>query len=103
MSSTHTLPVNIFNLEGGETMLAQDKGNFQAPGENRTRDPALFCQQVDDWTLLKITEKIIQRKRNPGTALIGLRTTTPSRMSIAPVKQKVLFTRPKHSGRCLLK
>ena len=22
---------------------------------------ALFCQQVDDWTLLKLTEKIIQR------------------------------------------
>ena len=42
-------------------MLARDKGNFHAPGENRTRDPASFCQQVDDWTLLKITEKIIQR------------------------------------------
>ena len=33
---------------------------------------ASFCQQVDDWTLLKITEKIIQRnvfkkrKRYPG-------------------------------------
>ena len=61
VSSTHTLPVNIFNLKGGETMLARDKGNFRAPGENRTRDPASFCQQVDDWTLLKITEKIIQR------------------------------------------
>ena len=23
---------------------------------------ASFCQQVDDWMLLKITEKIIQRK-----------------------------------------
>ena len=22
---------------------------------------ASFCQQVDDWTLLKVTEKIIQR------------------------------------------
>ena len=43
-------------------MLARDKGNFHAPGENRTSDPASFCQQVDDWTLLKITEKIIQRK-----------------------------------------
>ena len=53
MSSTHTLPVNIFNLEGGETMLA--------PGENRTRDPASFCPQVDDWTPLKLAEKIIQR------------------------------------------
>ena len=61
MSSTHTLPVNIFNLEGEETLLAWDKGNFHAPGENRTRDPASFCQQVNDWTLLKITEKIIQR------------------------------------------
>ena len=70
MSNTRTLPVKIFNLEGGETMLARDKGNFHAPGENRTPDPALFCQ-VDDWTLLKITEKIIQRnvfeqkKENP--------------------------------------
>ena len=61
LSSTHTLPVNIFNLEGGETILARDKENFHAPGENRTRDPASFCQQVDDWTLLKITEKIIRR------------------------------------------
>ena len=39
VSSTHTFPVNIFNLEGGETMLALDKGNFHAPGKNRTRDP----------------------------------------------------------------
>ena len=31
MSSTHTLPVNIFNLEGGETMLAT--------GKNRTHGP----------------------------------------------------------------
>ena len=70
---------------------------------------ASFCQQVDDWTLLKITEKIIQRnvfnkrKRNPGLVLIGLRTTAPCRTSIAPVKQKVLFTRPKHSGQCFFK
>ena len=28
VSSTHTFPVNIFNLEGGETMLTRDKGNF---------------------------------------------------------------------------
>ena len=39
MSSTHTLPVNIFNLEGGETMLARDNENYRAPGEDRTRDP----------------------------------------------------------------
>ena len=39
VSSTHTFPVNIFNLEGGETMLARNKGNFQALVENRTRDP----------------------------------------------------------------
>ena len=39
VSSTHTFPVNIFNLEGGETMLARDKGNFYAQGKNRTRDP----------------------------------------------------------------
>ena len=80
MSSTHTHPVHIFNLEGGETMLARDKGNFHAQGENRTRDPASFCQQVDDWTLLKITEKIIQRnvfqqkKKKP-----GLSTDRPSK------------------------
>ena len=42
-------------------MLARDEGNFRAPGENRTRDPASFCQQVDEWTLLKISEKIFQR------------------------------------------
>ena len=47
-------------------MLARYKGNFHAPGENRNRDPASFCQQVDDWTLLKITEKIIQKKKKPG-------------------------------------
>ena len=39
VSSTHTFPENIFNLEGGETMLARDKGNFHAPGKNRTGDP----------------------------------------------------------------
>ena len=40
---------------------------------NLTSDvKASFCQQVDDWTLLKITEKIIQRnvfnkkKKKPG-------------------------------------
>ena len=39
VSSAHTFPVNIFNLEGGETMLARDKKNFHALGKNRTRDP----------------------------------------------------------------
>ena len=39
VSSTRTFPVNIFNLEGGETMLTRDKRNFHALGENRTRDP----------------------------------------------------------------
>ena len=34
VSSTHTLPVNIFGLEGGETMLARDKENFRTQGEN---------------------------------------------------------------------
>ena len=34
MSSTHTLPVNIFNLEGGETMLARDNENFRTLGEH---------------------------------------------------------------------
>ena len=48
-----------------------------------------FCQQVDDWMLLKLTEKIIrenaceQKKKKPrlnltvGYELIGLRTTGP--------------------------
>ena len=35
MRSTHTLPVNIFNLEGGEIMLARDNENIRSPGENR--------------------------------------------------------------------
>ena len=39
MSSKHTLPVNIFNLEREDTMLAWDNENYRAPGENRTRDP----------------------------------------------------------------
>ena len=34
MSSTQTLPVNIFNLEGGEIMLALDNENFRTLGEN---------------------------------------------------------------------
>ena len=63
MSSTHTLSVNIFNLEEGETMLARDRGNFHAPSENRTRHGPGFIlpSTIDDWTVLKITEKIIQR------------------------------------------
>ena len=39
VSSTHTLRVNIFNLEGGETMPARENESFRSPGENRTRDP----------------------------------------------------------------
>ena len=39
VSSTHTLPVNIFNFKEGETMLTRDNDNFGTPGENRTRDP----------------------------------------------------------------
>ena len=31
VSSTHTLPVNIFNLEGGEIMLTRDNENFPGP------------------------------------------------------------------------
>ena len=40
--------------------------------EFRCEFEALFCQQVDDWMLLKITEKIIQKnvfeqkKKKPG-------------------------------------
>ena len=48
-----------------------------------------FCQQVDEWMLLKLTEKIIrengfeQKKKKPGLSLtlgyelIGLQTTGP--------------------------
>ena len=39
MSSTHTLPVNIFNLEGGEILFARNKENFRTLSENRTHDP----------------------------------------------------------------
>ena len=39
MSSTHTLPVNIFNLDGEEFMLARDNENFRTLGENCTHDP----------------------------------------------------------------
>ena len=39
MSSTHTLPVNIFNLEGGEIILARNNENFRTPGENWTHAP----------------------------------------------------------------
>ena len=39
MSSTHTPPVNIFNLEGRETMLARDNEKFGTQGENWTHDP----------------------------------------------------------------
>ena len=35
-----TLPVNIFNLEGGEIMLARDNENFRTPGENWTWNEA---------------------------------------------------------------
>ena len=31
MSSTHTLPINIFNLEGGEIMIARDNENLNPP------------------------------------------------------------------------
>ena len=48
VSSTHTFPVNIFNLEGGETMLARDKGNFHARGKNRTRDPPVSVVGTSD-------------------------------------------------------
>ena len=34
VSRIHTLPVNIFNLEGGETMLARDNEKFGTQGEN---------------------------------------------------------------------
>ena len=40
VSSTHTFPVNIFNLEAGETMLARDKGNFPSPGRESNSRPS---------------------------------------------------------------
>ena len=39
MCSTHALPVNVFNLEGEEIMLALDNENFLTLGENWTHDP----------------------------------------------------------------
>ena len=82
-------------------MLAQDKENFHAPC-----DLASFCQQVDDWMLLKITETIIKRnvfkkkkKKKPRLSTDRcLRTTAPRRTLIAPVKQKVIFL---HARRAL--
>ena len=50
--------------------------------------PHSFCQQVDNWTLLKITEKTIQRNVFL-TKEKEKETTAPSRTSIAP--QKVIF------------
>ena len=54
MSSTHTLPVNIFSLEGGEIMLARDNENFRTPGENWTHDPPveyyMFIARSNYWT-----------------------------------------------------
>ena len=43
MSSTHTLPLNIFNLKEGETKLTRDNENFSNSGENRTCDPPVQC------------------------------------------------------------
>ena len=40
VSSTHTVPVNIFKLEGGETVLARDKGNFHAQGQESNSRPS---------------------------------------------------------------
>ena len=43
---------------------------------NLNSDVKSFCQQVDDWMLLKITEKIIQRnvseqkKKKPGLSAV---------------------------------
>ena len=36
VSSTLTVPVNIFLLEEGETLLARGNENFRVPYENRT-------------------------------------------------------------------
>ena len=39
MSSTHTLPINIFNLEGEEIMITRDNENLRTLGENWTHNP----------------------------------------------------------------
>ena len=31
--------MNIFNLQGGETMCARNNENFRTPGKNRTHNP----------------------------------------------------------------
>ena len=36
---TKETPPSTFLMVRGETMLAQDKGNFHALSKNRTRDP----------------------------------------------------------------
>ena len=73
VSSTHTLPVNVFNLEEGETMLARGQRKFSCPRrESNSRPGFILPSTIHDWTVLKLTEKIIQRnvfnkrKRNPG-------------------------------------
>ena len=61
--------------------------------------------------LLKTTEEIIkrnvfeQKKKKPGLSTNQPSNNAPCRISIAPVKQKVLFssTHPTHSGQRLLK
>ena len=62
MSSTETLPVNIFNLEGGETILARDNESFRAPGENRTRDPPIANTRSDVLTTEPPVRIFIQKE-----------------------------------------
>ena len=68
-----------------------------------------FCQQVDDWMPLKVAEKIIrrtvfeQKKKKRRLSATRLSNNCACKTSIAPVKQKVLFTRPTLSVQCLLK
>ena len=63
VSSTHIFPVNIFNLEGGETMLARDKGNFQALVENRTWDPPV----QNGWNVRYSIRRVVSSILAPGT------------------------------------
>ena len=53
--------------------------------------------------LLKITEKIIRRNFWNNLKKQGYPGVSANRPIIAPVKQNVLFTRPTHSGQCLLR
>ena len=57
MSSTHTLPVNIFNLEGGETMLATGKNRTHGPPNTISDVPTTEpeCREFDSCRGMEIS------------------------------------------------